>query len=463
MSETTLVQLPKIYENMDEATMGPWAVQVGQKVSKGTPLVELITDKMVTDFEAPCDGTILEIYALEKSTVPFGYVICAIGDEGAQAPDVKAQNDACLNEHLKQNSIGLDLASIAAPSSKPTFKAAPAAKAFAKQQGVDLDKVAQFCGRDTIHRKDVEDYIASQRSAAEPVAAPTVQPVAAPTVQPVAAPTVQPEAAPTVQPEAAPTVQPEAAAVSAEAIEKRVALVTGASGAIGAAIARTLGARGMAIAIHCNSNSEAAEWLASELRSTGVLCEVFKADLCSPAECKALVQKVVAVWGRIDVLVNNAGRLLDATVSFMSDKQWSDSIEINLNAPFRLMREVSMVMAKRRYGRIVSLASDAGRMGSANRSNYAAAKEGLVGLTRSAAREMAGLGIRVNAVSPGFVESPMTANISPVKMKDILRDIPVRRLGKPQDVANLVAFLASEEADYITGQVISIDGGLFMG
>ena len=430
MSETTLVQLPKIYENMDEATMGPWAVQVGQKVSKGTPLVELITDKMVTDFEAPCDGTILEIYALEKSTVPFGYVICAIGDEGAQAPDVKAQNDACLNEHLKQNSIGLDLASIAAPSSKPTFKAAPAAKAFAKQQGVDLDKVAQFCGRDTIHRKDVEDYIASQRSAAEPVAAPTVQ--------------------------------PEAAAVSAEAIEKRVALVTGASGAIGAAIARTLGARGMAIAIHCNSNSEAAEWLASELRSTGVLCEVFKADLCSPAECKALVQKVVAVWGRIDVLVNNAGRLLDATVSFMSDKQWSDSIEINLNAPFRLMREVSMVMAKRRYGRIVSLASDAGRMGSANRSNYAAAKEGLVGLTRSAALEMAGLGIRVNAVSPGFIESPMTANIPPAKMKDVLRQIPTRRLGKPEDVAALVAFLCSDEADYITGQVIPIDGGLCM-
>jgi 3-oxoacyl-[acyl-carrier protein] reductase len=219
----------------------------------------------------------------------------------------------------------------------------------------------------------------------------------------------------------------------------------------------------MAIAIHCNSNGGAAEALAAELRTTGITCAVFKADLRSSSECKALVQNIVAAWGRIDVLVNNAGKLMDATVSFMSDEQWADSIEINLNAPFRLMREVSMVMARRRYGRIVSLASDAGRMGSANRSNYAAAKEGLVGLTRSAAREMAGLGIRVNAVSPGFVESPMTANISPAKMKDILRDIPARRLGKPQDVANLVAFLASEGADYITGQVISIDGGLFMG
>ncbi len=441
MNETTLVQLPKIYENMDEATMGPWAVKIGQKVTKGTPLVELITDKMVTDFESPCDGTVLEIYAKEKSTVPFGYVICAIGDEGAPAPDVKAQNDACLNEHLKQNSLGLDLASIAAPAAaKPTYKAAPAARAFAKQQGVDLDKVAEFCGRDTIHRKDVEDYIAAQKPKAEPAAAPTPAPQTAP------------------QPAPSPSPAP-----AANAIDKRVALVTGASGAIGSAIARKLAADGMAIALHCNSNTAAADALAAELRAGGATCEVFQADLSSSADCKALVQKVVAVWGRIDVLINNAGRLIDATVSFMSDQQWSDSIEINLNAPFRLMREVSMIMARNRYGRIVSLASDAGRMGSANRSNYAAAKEGLVGLTRSAAREMAGLGIRVNAVSPGFVESPMTANIPPAKMKDILRDIPARRLGKPQDVANLVAFLASEGADYITGQVISIDGGLFMG
>ena len=436
MSETTLVQLPKIYENMDEATMGPWAVTVGQKVTKGTALVELITDKQVEDFESPCDGTVLAIYAKEKSTVPYGYVICAIGDEGAQPPDVKAQNDACLNEHLKQNSLGFDLASIAAPAAaKPTYKAAPAARAFAKQQGVDLDKVAQFCGRDTIHRKDVEDYIASQA----PKAAPA--PVEPPVAQPAATPT----------------------APAADAIDRRVALVTGASGAIGSAIARTLAAQGMAIAIHCNGNVQNAEALAAELAAAGALCHVFKADLSSAAECKSLVQNVVNLWGRIDVLVNNAGRLMDATVSFMSDQQWADSIEINLTAPFRLMREVSMVMARRRYGRIVSLASDAGRMGSANRSNYAAAKEGLVGLTRSAAREMAGLGIRVNAVSPGFVESPMTANIPPAKMKDILRDIPVRRLGKPQDVANLVAFLASEGADYITGQVVSIDGGLFMG
>lgn len=439
MSDITLVQLPKIYENMDEATMGPWAVKVGQAVTKGTPLVELITDKTVADFEAPCDGTVLAIYANEKSTVPLNYVICAIGPEGAAAPDVKAQNDAIVNEHLKQNSLGFDLASIAAGpvQAKATYKAAPAAKAFAKQQGVDLDKVAEFCGRNMVHRKDVEDYIASQSKPAAQTPAP--------------------------QPASQATPAPALVAEPAVAIEGQVALITGASGAIGSAIARTLAAQGMTIAIHCNSNAKAAQALADELRATGATCQVFTADLSSPADCKALVQSVVATWGRIDVLVNNAGKLMDATVSFMSDEQWESSLEINLNAPFRLMREVSMIMARRRYGRIISLASDAGRMGSANRSNYAAAKEGLVGLTRSAAREMAGLGIRVNAVSPGFIESPMTANIPAPKMKDILRDIPTRRLGKPQDVANLVAFLASDKADYITGQVISIDGGLFMG
>lgn len=238
-------------------------------------------------------------------------------------------------------------------------------------------------------------------------------------------------------------------------------MITGASGAIGSAIARALSAKGIAVALHSNSNTAKAEALAQELAPA--LAAVFTADLASPEQCKKLVQNVLAKWGRIDILVNNAGRLNDATVSFMTDEQWASSIELNLNAPFRLMREVSMPMARQRWGRIVSLASDAGRMGSANRANYAAAKEGLVGLTRSAAREMAGLGIRVNAVSPGFIESPMTANIPPVKMKDILREIPTRRLGKPQDVAALVAFLCSDEADYITGQVISIDGGLFMG
>ena len=441
---STQIQLPKLYENMDEATIGPWSVSVGQQIKQGDVLVQLISDKVVEDFEAPCDGTILGIFAQEKSTVPLGYVICAIGEAGEAVPDVAASNEELMKSHLQANALSIDLSGLvpeAAPQ-KPAYKVAPAAKAFAKQNNVSLDDVAAFCKRDTIHRKDVEDYIASQKggsTAAEAAPAPAVQVTPAPAAAP----------------------KPAQAAAPTAAIAQRVALITGSSGAIGSAIARALSAKGIAVALHCNSNTAKAEALGQELSPAPAA--VFTADLASSAACKQLVQDVLAKWGRIDILVNNAGRLDDATVSFMTDEKWLSSIELNLNAPFRLMREVSMPMARQRWGRIVSLASDAGRMGSANRSNYAAAKEGLVGLTRSAALEMAGLGIRVNAVSPGFIESPMTANIPPVKMKEVLRQIPTRRLGKPQDVAALVAFLCSDEADYITGQVISIDGGLFMG
>ncbi len=439
---STQIQLPKLYENMDEATIGPWSVSVGQKVRQGDILVQLISDKVVEEFEAPCDGTILGIFAQEKSTVPLGYVICAIGAEGEAAPDVAASNEELMRSHLQSNALSIDLSGIVpeVTPQKPAYKVAPAAKAFAKQNNISLDEVAAFCKRDTVHRKDVEEFIASKQGT-------TIAPAPTPSPAPAAATPV--------------VTKPTQVAALPMAIGQRVALITGASGAIGSAIARALSAKGIAVVLHSNSNTAKAEALAQELAPA--LATVFTADLSSSEQCKQLVQDILAKWGRIDILVNNAGRLNDATVSFMTDEQWASSIELNLNAPFRLMREVSMPMARQRWGRIVSLASDAGRMGSANRANYAAAKEGLVGLTRSAAREMAGLGIRVNAVSPGFIESPMTANIPPIKMKDILREIPTRRLGKPQDVAVLVAFLCSDEADYITGQVISIDGGLFMG
>lgn len=430
MPEITLVDLPKLYENMDEATIGPWSVTIGQSIKQGDPVVELITDKTVIDFEAPCDGCILAIYAQEKSTVPLGYTLFAIGQAGQVPPDVTASNEEKLKNHLQQNALGIDISAIAPiQQAKPAYKAAPAAKMFAKQQGVNLDDVAKFCGRDMVHRKDVEDFIASQKKPEPPI----------------------PET---------PAPKPEPCATPSD---KRVALVTGASGAIGSAIVRALAAQGNTIAIHCNSNPENARKLADELTAKGTDCAVFQAKLDAPEECSGLIEQVMAKWGRIDILVNNAGALQDATVSFMSDTQWQHSLDINLTAPFRLIRAVSMNMARQRWGRIVNMSSDAGRMGSANRSNYAAAKEGLIGLTRSAARELGGLGVRVNAVAPGFVDSPMTENIPPKKRQDILKEIPTRRFGKPEDVAALVAFLASDAADYITGQVISIDGGLFMG
>jgi 3-oxoacyl-[acyl-carrier protein] reductase len=203
--------------------------------------------------------------------------------------------------------------------------------------------------------------------------------------------------------------------------------------------------------------------VADAINAAGGEALIFQADVTRPEEARALVDAVVERFGSIGILVNNAGILADGVVSFMTDEQWASVMDVNLNGPFYLTRAAAMAMARGRWGRIVNITSDAGRMGSANRSNYAAAKEGLVGFTRSVARELAGVGIRVNAVSPGFVETAMTAGINERKRKELLKEIPTRRFGLPQDVAELVAFLASDRADYITGQVISIDGGLFMG
>ncbi|MBQ2336933.1 MAG: 3-oxoacyl-ACP reductase FabG [Victivallales bacterium] len=443
----TIIELPKLYENMDEATIGPWQVKVGQAVKKDDFLVELITDKTVSELEAPENGTVLAIYAEEKSTVPHGYALCAIGAAGEAAPDVAAANEAKVAAHLKATAGGIDLGDFAskapAAEEKPSFRAAPAAKVFARQQGVELADVAAFCKRDMIHRKDVEDYIASKKAPAAEAkpAAPAAKPAAA----------AAPKAAPIV-------VNPLGGQ------KGRVALITGATGGIGVAIARRLAADGATLALHYRSNPDAAAKLADELRAAGATCETFQADLAAKEgdPAKELVNAVVVKFGRLDILVNNAGILNDATVSFMSDEQWTDTLNMDLTVPFKLIRAAAMNMARQRWGRIVNMASDAGRMGSANRSNYAAAKEGLVGLTRSIARELAGLGVRANAVSPGFVETNMVSNITDKRRAELYREIPCRRFAKPEEVAALIAFLCSDDADYITGQVISINGGLCM-
>ena len=443
----TIIELPKLYENMDEATIGPWQVKVGQAVKKDDFLVELITDKTVSELEAPENGTVLAIYAEEKSTVPHGYALCAIGAAGEAAPDVAAANEAKVAAHLKATAGGIDLGDFAskapAAEEKPAFRAAPAAKVFARQQGVELADVAAFCKRDMIHRKDVEDYIASKQAPAaeSKPAAPAAKPAAA----------AAPKAAPIV-------VNPLGGQ------KGRVALITGATGGIGVAIARRLAADGATLALHYRSNPDAAAKLADELRAAGATCETFQADLAAKEgdPAKELVNAVVVKFGRLDILVNNAGILNDATVSFITDEQWTDTLNMDLTVPFKLIRAAAMNMARQRWGRIVNMASDAGRMGSANLPTDAAAKEGLVGLTRSIARELAGLGVRANAVSPGFVETNMVSNITDKRRAELYREIPCRRFAKPEEVAALIAFLCSDDADYITGQVISINGGLCM-
>ena len=445
MSDVTIVELPKLYENMDEATIGPWQVQLGQRVAAGDVLVELITDKTVVEFEAPVAGVVLKIYGIEKSTVPHGYALCAIGEDGASAPDLSVENEAKVAAHLRANAAegAIDVTSLmgAASSnteSKPSYRAAPAAKAFARAQNVDLAAVAAFCGRDMIHRKDVEDYLASKKDASP--AAEAVATSSTPAVVQAAAAESSVELNPSV----------------------RVALVTGATGGIGQAIVRRLAAEGIAVAIHYHNDGNAAEALCSEIRGNGGVAEKFLADLGAPGASQALATAVEQKFGRIDILVNNAGCLADGMVAFTSDEQWSKVLNLCLTVPFELIRACSMGMAHRRWGRIVNMSSDAGRMGSANRSNYSSAKEGLCGLTRSVALELAGMGVRVNAVSPGFIDSPMTTVIPETRRREIIKSIPVHRFGKPQDVAEIVAFLCSDKADYITGQVISVNGGLCM-
>ncbi|MBN2451850.1 MAG: 3-oxoacyl-ACP reductase FabG [Lentisphaeria bacterium] len=437
MSQTVVVNVPKLYENMGEATIGPWRVAAGDTVREGDVLLELITDKTVAEFEAPAAGVVLALYAAEKSTVPIGYALCAIGEEGAAPPDVRASNEAKLAAHA--SAASLDLSVLDRGASAPprrSYRVAPAARFLARSRNVDLDAVAAACGKDVIHRQDVEAFLAAGETPAPAEDTPRPREAPAP---------------------AAPAPVPTAD------LKGKVAIVTGAGVGIGAAIARGLAASGATVVVHAHTHLDAASALAAELSEGGAAAVALSADLADPGQCKGLVDAALERFGRVDILVNNAGVLVDAVVSFMTDAQWERALAVNLSAPFFLTRAVAMSMARQRGGRIVNIVSDAGRMGSANRSNYAAAKEGLVGFTRSVAREMAGLGVRVNAVSPGFIETAMTAGLSDRKRQDILKEIPVRRLGHPEEVAALVVFLCGPAADYITGQVISVDGGLFMG
>ena len=242
-----------------------------------------------------------------------------------------------------------------------------------------------------------------------------------------------------------------------------VALVTGGSRGIGEAVVRSLAKAGYAVAINCSSEKSAgmAEHLAAEISGAhGVEARVFRADVASFEQVGTMVSEVQATWGRIDVLVNNAGITRDGLLARMSEEAFDQVIDVNLKGAFNCMRHVAPLMMKQRNGRIVSVSSVVGLYGNAGQVNYAASKAGIIGLTKSAAKELAPRGITANAVAPGFIETDMTQAMGEKAIEAVRGRIAMKEFGKPQDVANAVCFLVSDEARYITGQVLAIDGGM---
>lgn len=238
----------------------------------------------------------------------------------------------------------------------------------------------------------------------------------------------------------------------------KVALVTGATGAIGGAIARTLHKMGATLALSGTKVSNL-ESLANEL---GDRVQLFACNLNSAEAIQDLINNAERFFDRIDILVNNAGITRDNLMMRISDEDWEDVMTVNLEAPFRLMRAVSKGMIRARWGRIINISSVVGAVGNPGQTNYSASKSGLFGLSKSAALELASRNVTVNCVAPGFIESPMSDKI-PDAMKDALRKrIPIGRIGNPQEIASAVGFLASEEASYITGHVLHVNGGLAM-
>jgi 3-oxoacyl-[acyl-carrier protein] reductase len=243
-------------------------------------------------------------------------------------------------------------------------------------------------------------------------------------------------------------------------LEGRVALVTGASRGIGRATALELARHGASVVVHYGSNSTAAEAVAEEARAFGVNAVALGAELSDAEQAAELVPQILALFSSVDVVVNNAGIARDNLALRMSDTDWRAVLEVDLTAAFLICRAALKPMLRNRWGRIVNVSSVSGVMGNPGQANYAAAKAGLIGLTKSLAREVGSRTITVNAVAPGFIETDMTETLDTQLRVRAVEQIPLGRMGSAEEVASAIAFLASPQASYITGCVLQVDGGM---
>lgn len=243
----------------------------------------------------------------------------------------------------------------------------------------------------------------------------------------------------------------------------KTALVTGASRGIGRAIALELAAAGADVAVNYAGSEEAAAAVAREIEGMGRRAITIKADVGNAAEAESMVSQTIEAFGHLDILVNNAGITRDNLIMRMKEEEFDQVINTNLKGVFNCIKAVTRPMMKQRSGRIINISSVVGALGNPGQANYVAAKAGVIGLTKASARELASRGITVNAVAPGFIATDMTDKLSDEQKGALLPQIPLGRMGAPEEIARVVRFLASEDASYLTGQTLHVDGGMYMG
>lgn len=242
--------------------------------------------------------------------------------------------------------------------------------------------------------------------------------------------------------------------------ENKIVLVTGAGRGIGASIAKRFASEGAEVIVNYSGNDEAAQKTVDEITATGGQAQKYKCSVNDSESVKVMIDEIIKKFGRIDILVNNAGITKDGLMLRMTDEDFDRVIDVNLKGTFNCTKYVSKYMFKQKSGKIINISSVVGLSGNAGQVNYSASKAGIIGITKSAAKELSSRGITVNAVAPGYVDTDMTKVLSDNIRNEILKNIPLQRMGNVEDISNCVAFLASEDASYITGQVISVDGGM---